>query len=62
MVAKGMINRGVAGSIVNISSMVAYVTFPGLATYSECTLSLWEQEQEEEEEEVLGGTPRRRTE
>ncbi|CAH6776566.1 Cbr2 [Phodopus roborovskii] len=27
MVAKGMINRGVAGSIVNISSMVAYVTF-----------------------------------
>lgn len=35
MVAKGMINRGVAGSIVNISSMVAHVTYPGLATYSE---------------------------
>ncbi|EDM06897.1 rCG34838 [Rattus norvegicus] len=28
-----MINRGVAGSIVNISSMVAYVTYPGLTTY-----------------------------
>lgn len=34
VVAKGMISRGVAGSIVNISSMVAYVTFPGLTTYS----------------------------
>uniref|UniRef100_UPI0014874E2C carbonyl reductase [NADPH] 2-like isoform X2 n=1 Tax=Arvicanthis niloticus TaxID=61156 RepID=UPI0014874E2C len=34
MVAKGMIKRGVAGSIVNISSMVAHVTYPGLATYS----------------------------
>ncbi|XP_028709477.1 carbonyl reductase [NADPH] 2 [Peromyscus leucopus] len=33
MVAKGMIDRGVAGSIVNVSSMVAYVTFPGLANY-----------------------------
>lgn len=35
MVAKGMINRGVSGSIVNISSMVAHVTYPGLAIYSE---------------------------
>ncbi|CAO2646435.1 Carbonyl reductase [NADPH] 2 [Lemmus lemmus] len=34
MVAKSMINRGVPGSIVNVSSMVAYVTFPGLTTYS----------------------------
>uniref|UniRef100_A0A8C8TZT9 Carbonyl reductase [NADPH] 2 n=1 Tax=Peromyscus maniculatus bairdii TaxID=230844 RepID=A0A8C8TZT9_PERMB len=33
MVAKGMIDRGVAGSIVNVSSIVAYVTFPGLANY-----------------------------
>ncbi|XP_036052709.1 carbonyl reductase [NADPH] 2-like [Onychomys torridus] len=33
MVAKGMIDRGVAGSIVNVSSMVAYVTFPGLTNY-----------------------------
>ncbi|OBS71002.1 hypothetical protein A6R68_00499, partial [Neotoma lepida] len=38
MVAKGMIKRRVAGSIVNISSILAYVTFPGLTTYSECTL------------------------
>jgi NAD(P)-dependent dehydrogenase (short-subunit alcohol dehydrogenase family) len=32
-----MIDRGVPGSIVNVSSMVAYVTFPNLITYSECT-------------------------
>ncbi|KAK7803066.1 hypothetical protein U0070_001889 [Myodes glareolus] len=38
IVAKGMINRGVPGSIVNVSSMVAYVTFPGLTTYSECAI------------------------
>ncbi|XP_041501860.1 carbonyl reductase [NADPH] 2 isoform X1 [Microtus oregoni] len=38
IVARDMINRGVPGSIVNVSSMVAYVTFPGLATYSECTI------------------------
>ncbi|GAB1297187.1 Carbonyl reductase [Apodemus speciosus] len=34
MVARDMINRGVAGSIVNVSSMVAHVTFPNLVTYS----------------------------
>uniref|UniRef100_UPI0020200496 carbonyl reductase [NADPH] 2 n=1 Tax=Myodes glareolus TaxID=447135 RepID=UPI0020200496 len=34
IVARGMINRGVPGSIVNVSSMVAYVTFPDLTTYS----------------------------
>ncbi len=28
MVARDMINRGVPGSIVNVSSMVAHVTFP----------------------------------
>lgn len=55
VVAKGMISRGVAGSIVNISSMVAYVTFPGLTTYSECNLHCGG-------EEVLGASPRRRTE
>ncbi|XP_051015266.1 carbonyl reductase [NADPH] 2-like [Acomys russatus] len=33
MVARDMINRGVAGSIVNVSSIVAHVTFPGLTTY-----------------------------
>uniref|UniRef100_A0A8C0WEV0 Uncharacterized protein n=1 Tax=Castor canadensis TaxID=51338 RepID=A0A8C0WEV0_CASCN len=33
IVAKGMIDRGVPGSIVNVSSMVAYVTFPNLITY-----------------------------
>lgn len=38
MVARDMINRGVAGSIVNVSSMVAHVTYPGLTTYCECTL------------------------
>lgn len=35
IVARGMINRGVPGSIVNVSSMVAHVTFPNLAAYSE---------------------------
>lgn len=30
-----MIQRGVPGSIVNVSSMVAHVTFPNLSTYSE---------------------------
>lgn len=34
IVARGMIDRGVPGSIVNISSMVAYVTFPNLSAYS----------------------------
>lgn len=34
MVARDMINRGVPGSIVNVSSMVAHVTFPNLITYS----------------------------
>uniref|UniRef100_A0A4W2CAM7 L-xylulose reductase n=1 Tax=Bos indicus x Bos taurus TaxID=30522 RepID=A0A4W2CAM7_BOBOX len=34
IVARGMINRGVPGSIVNVSSMVAHVTFPNLAAYS----------------------------
>ncbi|KFO35726.1 carbonyl reductase [NADPH] 2 [Fukomys damarensis] len=34
IVARGMIARGAPGSIVNISSMVAYVTFPNLITYS----------------------------
>uniref|UniRef100_A0A8C4FED2 Carbonyl reductase [NADPH] 2 n=1 Tax=Catagonus wagneri TaxID=51154 RepID=A0A8C4FED2_9CETA len=34
MVARGMIERGVPGSIVNVSSMVAYVTYPNLAAYS----------------------------
>ncbi|XP_003464869.1 carbonyl reductase [NADPH] 2-like [Cavia porcellus] len=33
-VARGMIARGVQGSIVNVSSMVAYVTFPNLPVYS----------------------------
>lgn len=33
-----MINRGVPGSIVNVSSMVAHVTYPNLTTYSEYTL------------------------
>ncbi|XP_046533475.1 carbonyl reductase [NADPH] 2 isoform X2 [Equus quagga] len=36
IVARGMIDRGVPGSIVNVSSMVAHVTFPNLAAYS-CT-------------------------
>lgn len=36
IVARGMIDRGVPGSIVNVSSMVAYVTFPNLTAYSEC--------------------------
>ncbi|KAM5151148.1 carbonyl reductase [NADPH] 2 [Callospermophilus lateralis] len=34
VVARGMIDRGVPGSIVNVSSMVAYVPFPSLAAYS----------------------------
>ncbi|KAM9746943.1 carbonyl reductase [NADPH] 2 isoform 2-T2 [Dama dama] len=34
IVARGMISRGVPGSIVNVSSMVAHVTFPNLAVYS----------------------------
>ncbi|KAF7471411.1 Hypothetical predicted protein [Marmota monax] len=34
IVARGMIGRGVPGSIVNVSSMVAYVPFPSLAVYS----------------------------
>ncbi|XP_058418057.1 carbonyl reductase [NADPH] 2-like [Diceros bicornis minor] len=34
IVAPGMINRGVPGSIVNVSSMVAHVTYPNLAAYS----------------------------
>ncbi|KAM4843425.1 carbonyl reductase [NADPH] 2-like [Thomomys bottae] len=38
IVAQGMIDRGVPGSIVNISSMVAHVTFPHLTTYC-CTKS-----------------------
>lgn len=35
IVARGMISRGVPGSIVNVSSMVAHVTLPNLAVYSE---------------------------
>lgn len=34
MVALGMIERGVPGSIVNVSSITAYVTFPNFAVYS----------------------------
>ncbi|XP_028377365.1 carbonyl reductase [NADPH] 2-like [Phyllostomus discolor] len=34
VVARGMIERGVPGSIVNISSITAYVTFPNCAVYS----------------------------
>ncbi|XP_024409716.1 carbonyl reductase [NADPH] 2 [Desmodus rotundus] len=34
VVARGMIERGVPGSIVNISSIAASVTFPNLAVYS----------------------------
>ncbi|CAK7291907.1 Carbonyl reductase [NADPH] 2 [Vulpes lagopus] len=34
IVARGMIHRGVPGSIVNVSSMVAHVTFPNLSVYS----------------------------
>ncbi|XP_037013830.2 carbonyl reductase [NADPH] 2-like [Artibeus jamaicensis] len=34
MVALGMIDRRVPGSIVNISSITAYVTFPNVAVYS----------------------------
>ncbi|XP_007957753.1 carbonyl reductase [NADPH] 2 [Orycteropus afer afer] len=33
IVARGMIERGVPGSIVNVSSMVAHVTYPFLSTY-----------------------------
>ncbi|XP_016070899.1 PREDICTED: carbonyl reductase [NADPH] 2-like [Miniopterus natalensis] len=34
MVAQGMIDRGVPGSIVNVSSALAYATLPNLAVYS----------------------------
>ncbi|XP_077019263.1 carbonyl reductase [NADPH] 2 isoform X2 [Tamandua tetradactyla] len=34
IVARGLIERGVPGSIVNVSSMVAHVSLPNLATYS----------------------------
>ncbi|XP_058140915.1 carbonyl reductase [NADPH] 2 [Dasypus novemcinctus] len=34
IVARGLIERGAPGSIVNVSSMVAHVTFPYLSTYS----------------------------
>ncbi|XP_058531672.1 carbonyl reductase [NADPH] 2-like [Ochotona princeps] len=34
MAARSMIERGVPGSIVNVSSMVAHVTFPNLSAYS----------------------------
>ncbi|ELW68187.1 Carbonyl reductase [NADPH] 2 [Tupaia chinensis] len=34
IVVRGMMARGVPGSIVNVSSMVSQVTFPNLATYS----------------------------
>uniref|UniRef100_A0ABI7Y2R3 Uncharacterized protein n=1 Tax=Felis catus TaxID=9685 RepID=A0ABI7Y2R3_FELCA len=34
IVARGMIHRGVPGSIVHVSSMVAYVTLPNLSVYS----------------------------
>ncbi|XP_006886194.1 PREDICTED: carbonyl reductase [NADPH] 2-like [Elephantulus edwardii] len=34
IVARGMIARGVPGSIVNVSSMVAHVAFPSLSAYS----------------------------
>ncbi|XP_006869553.1 PREDICTED: carbonyl reductase [NADPH] 2-like [Chrysochloris asiatica] len=34
IVARDMISRGVPGSIVNVSSMVAHVTFPCLSVYS----------------------------
>uniref|UniRef100_A0A673VPT2 Carbonyl reductase 2 n=1 Tax=Suricata suricatta TaxID=37032 RepID=A0A673VPT2_SURSU len=34
IVARGMIHRGVPGSIVHVSSMVAHVTIPNLAVYS----------------------------
>ncbi|KAL1780199.1 carbonyl reductase [NADPH] 2 [Sigmodon hispidus] len=33
IVARDMINRGMAGSIVNVSSIAAHVTYPGLTTY-----------------------------
>lgn len=36
-----MIARGVPGSIVNVSSMVAHVTFPNLAVYSESPYPAW---------------------
>ncbi|VFV31387.1 carbonyl reductase 2-like [Lynx pardinus] len=34
IVARGMIHRGVPGSIVHVSSMVAHVTLPNLSVYS----------------------------
>ncbi|XP_045630925.1 carbonyl reductase [NADPH] 2-like [Ursus americanus] len=34
IVARGLIQRGVPGSIVNVSSVVAHVSFPNLAVYS----------------------------
>ncbi|XP_073092228.1 carbonyl reductase [NADPH] 2 [Manis javanica] len=34
IVARGMISRGAPGSIVNVSSLVAHVSFPNLAAYS----------------------------
>jgi hypothetical protein len=48
-----MINCGVAGSIVNISSLVAYVTYPDLTTYCECIVvgtgvgSVWSSQKED---------------
>ncbi|XP_062936650.1 carbonyl reductase [NADPH] 2-like [Cynocephalus volans] len=33
IVVRGMIDRGVPGSIVNVSSIAAHVTFPNLVTY-----------------------------
>ncbi|KAM8784467.1 LOW QUALITY PROTEIN: carbonyl reductase [NADPH] 2-like [Rhynchonycteris naso] len=35
MVVQGMIDHGVPGSIVNIFSIAAYVTFPNLSVYSD---------------------------
>nr|XP_036853336.1 carbonyl reductase [NADPH] 2 [Manis javanica] len=34
IVARGMISRGAPGSIVNVSSLVAHISFPNLAAYS----------------------------
>lgn len=41
MVARGMISRGAPGSIVNVSSLVAHVSFPNLAAYSESLCTAW---------------------
>lgn len=41
IVARSMIERGVPGSIVNVSSMVSHVTYPGLAAYSESFCLAW---------------------